>query len=143
MAVAKKKPPGRRRDESNLRDEILRLWGARPDLMLWRNNVGVGRGLSNAQSIIKFGLVGSADIMGVWRRTHTIKTVTNPNSFTPYEREFTATHGHALAIETKTKKGRLTVEQCRFQVAWEAAGGVYILARELEDVSDVLGGPHK
>lgn len=52
---------------------------------------------------------GVADILGIWR-------------------------GLPLAIEVKTKIGRVTKEQTQFLVDFESHGGVAFVARSLEDV---------
>lgn len=74
--------------------------------IFWRNNTGAlprpGGGL------IRFGLPGSADIIGCYQ-------------------------GRAVAIECKTVAGRQSESQKRFQAAWERADGLYVLARSVED----------
>lgn len=63
--------------------------------------------LRNARPIT-FGLEGSGDIMGVH-------------------------DGEPIAGEGKTLKGAQREAQLRFQRAWEAAGGRYILFRSAEE----------
>jgi len=46
--------------------------------------------------------------------------------------------GKMLGIEVKTPKGKQSVEQVMFQKRLEAEGGIYILARSIEDVSRLL-----
>jgi penicillin-binding protein-related factor A (putative recombinase) len=53
---------------------------------------------------------GVADILGIWR-------------------------GRPLAIEVKTKTGRVSPHQKAFLEAWEQAGGIGFVARSLEDVT--------
>ena len=79
--------------------------------MFWRNNTGAGfiRG-----RWIEFGCVGSGDILGCYR-------------------------GRGVAIECKSSTGRHRGKQRDFQAAWEAAGGLYILARSVDDVLLALG----
>ena len=48
-------------------------------------------------------------------------------------------HGTLVGIEVKTKTGRQRPEQILFQKRLEAVGGVYILARSVEDVAQLLG----
>lgn len=43
-----------------------------------------------------------------------------------------------LAIETKARRGKHADDQIKFQRAWEKNGGIYILARSLDDVWAVL-----
>ena len=47
--------------------------------------------------------------------------------------------GAAFAIEVKRAGGRQSPDQRTFQVAWEAAGGWYILASSVDDVIRELG----
>lgn len=47
--------------------------------------------------------------------------------------------GAAFAIEVKRAGGRQSPEQRTFQIAWESAGGWYILASSLDDVIRELG----
>ena len=47
--------------------------------------------------------------------------------------------GAAFAIEVKRAGGRQSAEQRTFQLAWEGAGGWYILASSVDDVIRELG----
>ena len=99
--------------------------------LCWRNPTGfgwVGRRLPTAigsrvvieprmivlceATAIRFGLVGSADVLGV-------------------------TAGRAWAAEFKTTIGVQAQEQSRFQRAFEAAGGVYELVRTAAAAGDL------
>lgn len=62
---------------------------------------------------IKFGVPGLADING-------------------------AIDGHPLQIELKTRVGRQSEQQIKFQIAWEKAGGIYILARSPEQAVNAI-----
>jgi hypothetical protein len=46
--------------------------------------------------------------------------------------------GQFVAIEVKAHTGRQSPEQFAFQVMVETLGGVYILARSVEDVEEAL-----
>lgn len=39
-------------------------------------------------------------------------------------------HGRAVACEVKVGKDRQRTDQGKFQAAWEAAGGVYVISRD-------------
>lgn len=91
--------------------EILVAASALPATMVWKNNTG--KLPLPGGGMIVFGLKGSADILG-------------------------ASRGHPIAIEAKTGTGRQRDQQVKFQRAWEAAGGLYILARSVEDVLAAL-----
>jgi hypothetical protein len=99
--------------EAELQAEILLAVGSRPDCRIWRNNTGVGRSLSGDR-VIRFGLVGSADLLGILRG------------------------GRFLAVEVKTAKGRQSEAQRNFQRMIESMGGVYVLARDVQTVVGVI-----
>lgn len=46
--------------------------------------------------------------------------------------------GRKLALELKTQTGRQRDDQEKFQAAWEAAGGVYEIARCLDDIDSFV-----
>ncbi|HXG69941.1 MAG TPA: VRR-NUC domain-containing protein [Gemmatimonadaceae bacterium] len=76
--------------------------------LLWRNNTGLAR-FGGAR--VRFGLgIGGADLVGV---------LIGPGKF--------------IAIEVKTPSGRMTTEQRCWRDAVVKAGGVYILARSVEE----------
>lgn len=68
----------------------------------------------SGQRVIRFGLVGSADLLGILRG------------------------GRFLAVEVKTAKGRQSEAQRNFQRMIESMGGVYVLARDVQTVVDVI-----
>lgn len=89
--------------------------------------------------MIRSAPTGTPDILGIQRRTVERRTVTNPGGFNPVERLGQHTYGQAIAIETKSTTGTQQREQADFQTAWESMGGIYILARSVDDVLAVLG----
>lgn len=80
---------------------------------------------------MKFGLKGSADILGIWQdpraNAHDEKGV------------WLGPVGRFLGIECKTVRGRQSPEQLAFEAMVKRMGGVYILARSVEDVTRVIG----
>lgn len=124
-----------RSEKAILNDTLVKV-SALPETIIWRNNTGTawaGRRVNvrpgqtlvvkpgmtiimDAQPI-SFGLPGSGDAMG-------------------------ASAGRPLAIETKDATGRQTQEQKDFQAAWEAAGGVYILGRDADDIAQRVAALH-
>jgi hypothetical protein len=52
---------------------------------------------------------------------------------------FALKEGHLYAIEVKGPRGMQSRQQVVFQHEFEKAGGVYLVARSLEDVTKVLG----
>jgi hypothetical protein len=72
----------------------------------WRNNTGVA---TYAESKVRYGLgVGSADLVGIYK-------------------------GRFIAVEVKAEKGRQSPEQKAWQACVERAGGLYVLARSVEE----------
>lgn len=100
--------------EAELVSAILHTFGSRPDLRLWRANVLVARDKSGR--IIRAGIKGQADISGLL-----------------------APSGRRLEIECKagTKQSEA---QRNWQAMIEKFGGLYILARSVDDVSIALEG---
>lgn len=86
--------------------EVLRYLGNRQDCRVWRNNTGqIGS--------VKFGLKGSADILGL-----------------------TCT-GRFLAVECKSTNGRQTEAQVNFQRMVEQHCGIYLLVRDVCELHGV------
>lgn len=103
--------------------DVLKHWGAHPQLRIWRVNTGVGW-FANGQPArktdpgaypVEFGVKGQADISGLLLPT-----------------------GRRLEIETKTQRGRQSEHQKRWQAMIERMGGLYVLARGLGDVDQAL-----
>ena len=113
--------------EKKILNDILCAGTALPETMLYRQNTGttwqgkaldipVGeyvrvtpgmRILVDARPI-SFGLPGAGDALG-------------------------STKGRPLQIETKTLTGRQREVQASFERAWRKAGGIYILARSVDE----------
>lgn len=93
--------------EQDIQNEIIRTFGTRPDMRIWRNNAGAMRA---GRSFIRFGVPGQADLTGILH------------------------NGQRLEIEVKTDTGRQSKEQQQYQRIIERFGGIYILARSVEDV---------
>ena len=104
-----------RNQETNIMNKyLLHFSGA--GAMVWRNNTGKFRSITDPQRIVSVGQVGSADIIGVQPVTITPEMVGK-------------VIGQAIAIEVKTPKGRQSEEQKNWQKAFEQHGGIYILGR--------------
>ncbi|MEO5866456.1 MAG: hypothetical protein ABIS14_01390 [Sphingomonas sp.] len=99
-------------------DALVALWQI-PRSFWWRENTGTawqGKKVKYDKDVlvladarpVKFGLEGIADIMGHCQ-------------------------GHAIAIEMKDSIGRQRTQQKRFEAAWTRDGGIYILARTVQD----------
>lgn len=95
--------------------EILALCGSRAGCRLWKNATGVGRGI-DSDRMIRFGLPGSADIIGI---------------------------GHGglfLAIEVKTGSAKQTKEQQAFAAMITMYGGYYTVVSSAAEAESWLAG---
>lgn len=84
---------------------------AKDGAMWWRNNTGAAVGIGGC--MIRFGAPGSPDILGVY-------------------------NGRSVGIEVKPPRKYQSKGQKQFQQWFEAAGGLYILARSVEAVQAAL-----
>ena len=75
-----------------------------PYCRVWPNNTGVGRDMSG-ERIIRFGLKGSPDIIGIYK-------------------------GLFLGIEVKTGNAKQSKDQKNFQRMVDMVGGLYVLCRD-------------
>lgn len=80
-------------------------------IVAWRNNTGA---VKTGDRFIRYGAVGSPDIIGLL-----------PN-------------GRFLGVECKVGKRKQTPDQVAFGEAITNSGGVYIVARTVDDVADML-----
>lgn len=99
--------------EKSIQNAILREFGTRADMRLWRANAGTAR---MGDRVVRFGVVGQADLTGIL-----------PN-------------GRRLEIECKSPNGFQSPEQKAYQAMIEKFYGVYILARSVDDVRRKLEG---
>lgn len=79
--------------------------------LAWINNSGALR--DKTDRLVRYGLTGSSDIIAI-------------------------IHGRFVGIEVKVGRDRQSGTQQNFAAAVRRAGGVYILARSLDDVTDTL-----
>lgn len=91
--------------EQDLLNRVLAAVGALPGVLAWRNNTGALRDANGR--MVRFGARGSADV-------------------------FVIAAGRFVGIECKHGRGRQSEDQQRWQRACEAAGGVYVLAYDVE-----------
>ena len=97
--------------EKQIQNAILRVFGTRPELRLWRANAGVAR---ISRRVVAFGIRGQADLTGI------------------------LSNGRRLEVEVKSERGRQSRQQRDFQRMIERFGGLYVLARSVEDVRNAL-----
>ena len=90
-------------------------------LMLWRQNVGWGKGFGKGgkERPVQYGQNGCPDLIGLARP-----------------------EGRMVGIEFKSKVGKQSLEQTFFEEMFKACGGVYVVVRDpregVESVSDAL-----
>ena len=89
-----------------MRDILVALPGP-PVGIWWRQNVGVG--VAPGKRVIRFGVPGMADIGGCYRGRH-------------------------VEIEVKAPRGRQSDQQKLWAAAITKVGGIYVLARSVEQV---------
>lgn len=94
-------------ETSDITVPVLIAVTALPDGMFWRQNTGTFRTM-DGRRVVKVCATGAGDIMGVYRR-------------------------RAVAIETKPLKGKLRETQKIFRHAFEKAGGIYLVARSVDE----------
>lgn len=87
--------------------------GNLPGVRVWRNNTGALRDATG--QLIRFGLKGSADILGI-----------------------VGPAGRFLAIEVKAPRGRLSEHQQNFRAMVESLGGLYVVARSPGEALDAI-----
>ena len=100
--------------EKEIQGDILSEFGGKPYVRLWRSNCGVGV-TPDGERVVSFGLPGQADLSGIL----------HPD-------------GRRLEIEVKSEHGTQSKRQQAFQRMIDRFGGVYILARSVDDVRAVL-----
>jgi hypothetical protein len=101
------------KSEAIILPEVLVAVTALPATLAWRANSGLLLS-PDGRRRIRANIPGCADVIGVCR-------------------------GRGIAIETKTLTGKQREEQENFQLRWERAGGLYIVARSVEDALQGLG----
>lgn len=101
--------------ESQLQQQIRLALGREPDLVLWRNSVGVAETNGRKQ---RFGLCkGSSDLVGIL----TVNGI-----------------GVAVFMEVKTERGRLSPEQKLFGELVTRKGAIYCVARSVDDARQCI-----
>lgn len=99
--------------EKQLQNLILLNFATRRDMRLWRANAGVAR--MGPNRVVRFGVPGQADLSGI------------------------LPGGIRLEIEVKSAIGKQAEDQKNFQNMIERFGGVYVLARSVDDVWAAIG----
>ena len=108
--------------EKEIQNDIIRHLSARADLRLFRQQVGVAVPISQCcpqcrRYAIRFGVPGMADLIGIQ-----------------------GPQGRYIAVEVKSPTGRQSEEQKTFQTVVTSLGGLYVVARGIDDVQPLLIG---
>ena len=112
--------------ETDIQQRIRLALGIRPDLRLFRNQVGQLPDPRTGRPV-QFGLArGSADLIG-WR-----SVVITPEMVGQRVAVFTS-------LEVKTPTGRLTPAQQAWLGTVHNAGGIAGVARSVRDANEILG----
>ncbi len=104
-------------EEKKTQNDIIRTFSTRSDMRLWRANSGVAKfedERTGKERQVRFGIPGQADLSGI------------------------VEDGVRLEIEVKSKTGKQTIAQKNFQNMIDDFGGIYILARSVQDVTNEL-----
>lgn len=92
---------------SELVNECLLALGSLPNIRIWKNATGVAQTMNG--SVIRFGLTGSPDLIGIIKGS-----------------------GKFLGVECKTGQAVQTRAQKNFESMVKSFGGVYIVARDVK-----------
>jgi|SRR5882672_5297394 len=98
----------RSQQETLIMDQIRLALGRDPGVLLFRNNIGSAQMHGGFRVTFGVGGPGGADLLGIL-------------------------DARPLAIEVKSATGRQSPEQRRFQVLWEARGGIYLMPRNVDE----------
>lgn len=102
--------------EALIQYQIRLAIGARPDVVLWRNNTGVAK---HRTASVRYGLcVGSSDLVGI---------LTMPDGT-----------GRFLALECKAPDGRTTKQQEMFLSLVRKRGGFAAVVRSVDEAQAAL-----
>ena len=109
------------RETRQVQNPALLAVGARPDVMIWRQQSGVFRAFDNPQQVIRVGQPGMSDSLAVVAVTITPEMVGK-------------TVGVAVAAEYKTDTGRQSEAQRNWQAAFQKRGGIYHIIRSAAEM---------
>ena len=117
--------------ETRVQNSAFLSVGQRPDVMVWRQQVGKYRAMHDPERVVTVGVPGMADSIMVVAVEITAEMIGRKL-------------GVAVAVEFKTEKGRQADAQKAWQRAFEARGGIYALVRSADEmvklVEDVQNG---
>lgn len=113
------------RETREAQNPALLAVGARPDVLVWRQQSGVFRSYDDPRRIVRVGQPGMADAGMIVAVTITPEMVGK-------------TVGVAVQPEFKTPRGRQSEAQKNWQAAVETRGGVYAIVRSAEEMNELV-----
>ena len=113
------------RETRETQNPALLAVGARPDVLIWRQQVGLFRAFHNPERVVHVGQPGMSDAGAIVRVTITPDMVGR-------------TVGIAVQPEFKTARGRQREAQENWQAAVEQRGGIYELVRTPAEMVDLV-----
>src|SRR5215204_3457242 len=101
---------------------VLVHFGMREDVWIWNNPTGVFRAYDNPNRVVRVGIAGQPDLMGIWCRPNqwnkNIREAREHLGLRPKaDKHWPEKFGQALAIEVKRKGGRQSLAQLNWQLA--------------------------
>lgn len=96
--------------EHDIQTDILKYLDNIPKLFYWRNNTGA---IHTEKRFVQFGVRGGPDIIIIYK-------------------------GKFIGIEVKGPRGKQSEYQQSFQKNVEYAGGIYLVAKSVEDVKKII-----
>lgn len=114
-----------RNAETNLQNAAFNAVGQHDDVMIWRQQSGVFRSMTDKDRIVRVGVTGMSDSLMVVGVTITPDMIGKRI-------------GVAVGVEFKTETGRQSDAQKRWQAAFEARGGVYRVVRSAAEITKLV-----
>ena len=116
----------RNRETTHVQNPALLAVGARPDVLVWRQQSGLFRAYDNPERVVRVGVPGIADTGMIVAVTITPDMVGR-------------TIGVAVQPEFKVpRSGQQSESQANWQAAVELRGGVYRLVRSAGDMARLV-----
>ena len=114
-----------RNAETNLQNSAFNAVGQHDDVMIWRQQSGVFRSMTDKDRIVRVGVAGMSDSMMIVGVTITPDMIGKRI-------------GVAVGVEFKTEAGRQSDAQKRWQAAFESRGGLYRIVRSAADIVQLV-----
>lgn len=117
--------------EHEVQTAILEEFGSKKWCRVWRANTGVARPLNDPQAVVRYGIKGQSDCTGLLDMTASSRWIDHGLGLPT---------GVRLEIECKSQRNRRgeTDDQARWGKVMRRFGAVYVVARSVEDVWNVL-----